>query len=202
MRLLIVTLLSLALGNAFADPLGPPPEGKAMATFAGGCFWCVEEAFDKVEGVERTISGYTGGHVADPSYYEVSGSDTGHAEAVRIVYDPSKVTYRELLDVFWHNIDPTQENRQFCDRGPEYRSAIFYHSDEQRRLAERTRDEIADSGVLPGPIVTEIEQAGPFYKAEEKHQNYYKKNPDSYRFYKTACGREARLRQIWGEQAG
>lgn len=202
MRLLIATVLTLALGNAFADPLGPPPEGKAMATFAGGCFWCVEEAFDKVEGVERTISGYTGGHVADPSYSEVSGSDTGHAEAVRIVYDPSKVTYRELLDVFWHNIDPTQKNRQFCDRGPEYRSAIFYHGDEQRRLAEQTRDEIAESGVLPGPIHTEIEQAGPFYKAEEKHQNYYKKNPDSYRFYKTACGREARLRQLWGEQAG
>ncbi len=202
MRLLIATLLTLALGNAFAEPLGPPPEGKAGATFAGGCFWCVEEAFDKVDGVERTISGYTGGDVPDPTYYQVAGGDTGHAEAVRIVYDPSTVTYRELLDVFWHNIDPTQENRQFCDRGPEYRSAIFYHSDDQRRLAERTRDEIAESGVLPGPIFTEIEQAGPFYKAEDKHQNYYKKNPGNYNFYKQACGREARLRQIWGEQAG
>ncbi len=202
MRWLMIPLLVLTCAGALAEPLGPPPEGRAIATFAGGCFWCVEEAFDPVDGVERTISGYTGGDVPDPSYYDVAGSDTGHAEAVRIVYDPDQVSYRELLDVFWRNIDPTQSNRQFCDRGPEYRSAIFYHDDEQRRLAEQTRDRIAASGVLPGPIVTEIEPAGPFYAAEERHQNYYQKNPERYMFYKASCGREGRLRQIWGEESG
>ncbi|MEX1080838.1 MAG: peptide-methionine (S)-S-oxide reductase MsrA [Halofilum sp. (in: g-proteobacteria)] len=198
----MIPVLALACVGVVADPVGPPPEGRAVATFAGGCFWCVEEAFDPVDGVERTTSGYTGGDVADPSYYEVAGSDTGHAEAVRIVYDPERVSYRELLDVFWHNIDPTQSNRQFCDRGPEYRSAIFYHGDEQRQLAEQTRDRIAASGVLPGPIMTEIESAGPFYAAEERHQNYYQKNPERYMFYKASCGREARLRQIWADESG
>ncbi len=198
MRFVVIPLLALAVSSALAEPVGPPPEGQSVATFAGGCFWCVEEAFDPVEGVERTTSGYTGGDVADPSYYQVAGGDTGHAEAVRIVYDPERVSYRELLEVFWHNIDPTQRNRQFCDRGPEYRSAIFVHDEEQRRLAEQSRERIADSGVLSKPIVTEIEPAGPFYAAEERHQNYYQKNPDRYMFYKASCGREARLRQIWG----
>lgn len=201
-RLLLIPLLAFASGGTLAEPLGDPPAGRALATFAGGCFWCVEEAFDKVDGVERTTSGYTGGDVPDPSYYEVGGGDTGHAEAVRVVYDPQQVGYRELLDVFWHNIDPTQRDRQFCDRGPEYRSAIFYHGQEQRRLAEETKSRIEASGALPGPVVTEIAAAGPFYAAEERHQNFYEKRPTRYNFYKKACGREARLRAIWGDAAG
>lgn len=200
-RLLLLTL-ALVMPPLAAAPLGEPPEGLAAATFAGGCFWCVEEAFDPVEGVHSTTSGYTGGETPDPEYGEVAAGRTRHAEAVRVVYDPDVVSYRELLDVFWHNIDPTVEDRQFCDRGPQYRSAIFYHTPEQRRLAEETRARIDESGQLPGPVVTEINEAGPFYPAEEYHQNYYEKNPVRYKFYKTSCGRQARLEQLWGSDAG
>ena len=203
MRLLLGLLLTTAwMASASAEPLGKPPEGLAQATFAGGCFWCVEEAFDPVEGVEKTISGYTGGEIPDPSYRQVSSGDTGHAEAVRIHYDPDRVTYRELLDVFWRNIDPTVEDRQFCDRGPQYRSAIFHHGSEQKRLAEKTRRAIEESGQLPGEVKTEIVPAGPFYAAEDYHQNYYVKNPTRYKFYKRACGRADRLEELWGKQAG
>ena len=199
-RLSLLWLAVLALPVA-AEPLGDPPEGLAQATFAGGCFWCVEQAFDEVEGVEATISGYTGGDVADPTYHQVSGGDTGHAEAVRIHYDPGVVDYRRLLDVFWHNIDPTVRDRQFCDKGSQYRSAIFYHGDEQERLAKETRRAIEESGRLPGPVVTEIESAGPFYRAEDYHQDYYRKNPARYKFYVTACGRYDRLEELWGDEA-
>jgi len=206
LRLLSALLLVLAsLPAAAAEPLPAPlPEpggGLAAATFAGGCFWCVEEAFEKVDGVERAIAGYTGGDERDPSYREVSRGLTSHTEAVRVEYDPHRVDYAKLLSVFWHNIDPTVENRQFCDTGSQYRTGIFHHSGEQRRLALASRERIAESGVLPAPIVTPIEPAGEFWPAEDYHQDYYRENPVRYKFYVNACGRYDRLEELWGEQA-
>lgn len=177
------------------------PETAARATFAGGCFWCMEEPFDVLEGVYSTTSGYTGGQEADPTYAAVSRGITGHAEAVEVRFDPAKITYGELLEVFWHNIDPTVEDRQFCDRGRHYRTAIYYHEEEQRRLAESTRDAILDAGVVER-IVTEIEPAGAFYPAEDYHQDFYSKNPGRYKSYRIGCGRDRRLREIWGDKAG
>ncbi|HUP01445.1 MAG TPA: peptide-methionine (S)-S-oxide reductase MsrA [Gemmatimonadota bacterium] len=174
---------------------------QSVATFAGGCFWCVEEAFDEVKGVVSTTSGYTGGHTKDPSYDEVTVGDTGHFEAVRVRYDPAVVSYRQLLDAFWRNIDPTDRGGQFCDRGDSYRSAIFYHDPDQKRLAEASRRAIEESRLFQGPIVTEIVAAGEFYPAEEYHQNYYQKNPIRYKFYKWNCGRAARLEELWGEKS-
>ncbi|HEX7081584.1 MAG TPA: peptide-methionine (S)-S-oxide reductase MsrA [Gammaproteobacteria bacterium] len=193
----------LAAAAAVAAPLAAQPaeegsEDTAVATFAGGCFWCVEEAFDKVEGVLSTTSGYTGGHVPHPSYEQVSAGNTGHAESVRVEYDPDVVTYEELLDAFWHNIDPLDAGGQFCDRGDQYRSAIFYHNERQRELAERSKRELEESGVLPGKIVTEIVPATEFYPAEGYHQDYYKHNALRYRFYKYTCGRPDRLEELWG----
>ena len=176
--------------------------GLARATFAGGCFWCMEPPFDVLEGVLSTTSGYTGGSEPDPTYGEVSSGRTGHAEAVEIHYDPTKVSYRELLDVFWQNVDPTTADRQFCDRGSQYRTGIFFHDEEQRRLAEETRSEIEEQGVLKKPIVTEIVAAREFYPAEEYHQDYYKKNPLRYKFYRASCGRDRVLKRIWGEALG
>jgi len=170
------------------------------ATFAGGCFWCVEEAFDAVPGVVSTTSGYTGGRVRNPTYEEVSSGTTGHVEAVQVKYDPSRVSYEELLRVFWRNIDPTDPGGQFCDRGPQYRSVIFYHDDEQRRIAERSKAELERSGRFPR-IVTEIRPAGPFFRAEEEHQDYYRRNPVRYRYYKFGCGRARRLAQLWGAKS-
>lgn len=170
----------------------------AKATFAGGCFWCMEEAFDAVPGVIATTSGYTGGQVKNPTYEQVSSGRTGHAEAVQVEYDPSKVTYARLLEVFWRNIDPTQKDAQFCDYGSQYRSGIFYHDDEQKRLAEASRAALAKSKPFKGEIVTEITKAAQFYPAEDYHQNYYIKNPARYKFYKSGCGRAARLKQLWG----
>lgn len=201
-RSILLAILLLGTAPVRAEPLPEPEEGLAAATFAGGCFWCVEEAYDAVDGVVETISGYTGGEQRDPSYREVSSGRTRHAEAVRVVYDPDEVDYAHLLYVFWRNVDPTVRNRQFCDGGSQYRSAIYYHGEAQKRLAERTRDEIEASGRLPGPIVTEIEPAGPFWAAEDYHQDYYRKNPARYSFYKKACGRQARLEELWGEEAG
>lgn len=201
-RPMLLFVLASFMPPLAAEPLGEPPEGLAAATFAGGCFWCVEEAFDPVDGVRSTTSGYTGGDTPDPTYGDVAAGRTRHAEAVRVVYDPDVVGYRQLLEVFWHNIDPTVENSQFCDKGTQYRSAIFYHTPEQRRLAEETRARIDESGQLPGPVVTEIVEAGPFYVAEEYHQDYYEKNPVRYKFYKVTCGRPARLEQLWGSEAG
>ncbi|MGH7572783.1 MAG: peptide-methionine (S)-S-oxide reductase MsrA [Gemmatimonadota bacterium] len=173
----------------------------AEATFAGGCFWCVEEAFDHVPGVVSTTSGYTGGDTRDPSYEQVSSGGTGHAEAVRVVYDPSATSYQTLLDAFWRNIDPTDAGGQFCDRGDSYRSAIFYHDDGQRRLAEASKRALEGSGRFDAPIATEIEPAGEFYPAEEYHQDYYEKNPVRYKLYKWNCRRAQRLEQIWGEKS-
>jgi peptide-methionine (S)-S-oxide reductase len=190
--------LSLWLGLvAGAAAEGVPPQATAKATFAGGCFWCVEADFDKVEGVISTTSGYTGGRSVNPSYEEVSRGGTGHAEAVEIVYDPAKVSYEKLLEVFWHNIDPLAKDRQFCDHGDQYRSAIFYHGQEQRALAEASKAQVATR--FKQPIQTEIVAAEPFYKAEEYHQDYYKKNPIRYRFYRFNCGRDARLEELWGK---
>jgi peptide-methionine (S)-S-oxide reductase len=197
----LVPVLLLA-GISAAAAQTTSKEGKLeMAIFAGGCFWCMEEAFEKVPGVSAAISGYTGGTVANPTYQQVSGGATGHAEAVRVAYDPAKVTYRQLVDWFWHNIDPFDARGQFCDKGSEYRSAIFYLNEEQRKIAEDSKRALEQSGRLKQPIVTEITAAGPFYLAEDYHQDYYKKNEKRYQFYKYGCGRVQRLEQIWGKAA-
>lgn len=171
----------------------------AKAIFAGGCFWCMEEAYEKVNGVISVISGYTGGKLANPTYEQVSAGGTGHTESVEVIYDPNKVTYQHLLEVFWHNIDPTALNAQFCDHGTQYRSAIFYHDDMQKQLIDESKQAIESSKSFPQPIVTEIVPASVFYPAEEYHQNFYKKNPVRYKFYKWNCGRSQRLEQLWGK---
>jgi peptide-methionine (S)-S-oxide reductase len=195
--LLWLGLIAIAAGQGAAPPAGAPA-ASAVATFAGGCFWCVEADFDKVAGVISTTSGYTGGRTANPTYEEVSRGGTGHAEAVEIVYDPAKVSYETLLDVFWHNIDPLVKDRQFCDRGNQYRTAIFYHDEEQHRLAEASKAEVAKR--FKQPIATEIVAAGPFTKAEDYHQDFYMKNPVRYKFYRYNCGRDARLEELWGKK--
>ena len=170
----------------------------AKATFAGGCFWCMEHPFDEIDGVKSTISGYIGGHKKNPTYEEVSAGETGHTEAVQVTYDPEKVSYQELLDIFWRNIDPTVKNRQFCDVGSQYRSGIYYHDEEQKRLAEESKEELNNSKRFK-IIHTEIEPASVFYPAEEYHQDYYIKNPIRYRLYKYGCGRDKRLAELWGK---
>ena len=168
------------------------------ATFAMGCFWCSEEAFEKVPGVISVVSGYTGGKVKNPSYEQVSSGRTGHTEAVEVTFDPAKVSYEKLLDTFWLNHDPTVKDRQFCDSGSQYRPEIFYHSVEQKRLAEASKAKWEKAKPFKQPILTPITPAGEFYPAEDYHQDYYKKNPVQYRFYVTGCGRYARLDQLWG----
>ncbi|RMH14538.1 MAG: peptide-methionine (S)-S-oxide reductase [Gammaproteobacteria bacterium] len=168
-----------------------------MAVFAGGCFWCMESDFEKLPGVLNVVSGYTGGHVVNPSYRQVSAGGTGHAESVRIEYDPKKISYTELLDYFWRHIDPLTPNGQFCDHGSQYRTAIFYLNEKQKRLAESSRQAIDKSGRFPRPVVTEIVPAGVFYPAEEYHQDYYRKNPLRYHFYRFNCGRDDRLDALW-----
>ncbi len=186
-----------------AKPLTPPTaSSSAKATFAGGCFWCVESDFDKVPGVISTTSGYIGGKTINPSYEQVSSHTTGHAEAVEIVYDPSKVTYEKLLEHYWHSIDPTTKDQQFCDRGSPYRTAIFAHNEAQLKSALASKTALEKSKPFKEPIVTEIVLAGSFYPAEEYHQDYYKKNPVRYKFYRTSCRRDARLQEIWGDLAG
>ena len=169
------------------------------ATFAGGCFWCMEPPFDKLEGVISVTSGYTGGHTKNPTYEEVSSGGTGHAEAVQVVFDPAKIGYKTLLDVYWRNVDPTTPNRQFCDVGTQYRSAIFTHDEAQKKLAEDSRRALEESGRLKGKVVTEIVPASAFYPAEEYHQKYYRKNPVRYKFYRYNCGRDQRLEELWGK---
>ena len=192
--------LVLALSGAVAAHAAAPAN-TAKATFAGGCFWCMEPPFEALDGVVSVTSGYTGGAKDRPTYEEVSAGGTGHAEAVEIANDPAKVSYQKLLDVFWHNVDPTTPDRQFCDKGRQYRTAIFYHDDTQKRLAEESKAALERAGKLPGPIVTEIVSAGPFWPAEEYHQDYYKKNPVRYRYYRYGCGRDARLHEVWGDAA-
>lgn len=168
------------------------------AIFAGGCFWCTESDFDKVQGVISTTSGYTGGQKKNPTYEEVSAGGTGHAEAVQVVYDPAKVSYAQLLEYFWHHVDPVTPNAQFCDHGHQYRSAIFYLNDEQRRLAESSRAALEKSKPFKGAIVTEIAAATTFYPAEEYHQNYHARNPVRYNYYRWNCGRDQRIEELWG----
>ena len=170
----------------------------ALATFAGGCFWCMEPPYDELDGVISTIAGYIGGTRHNPTYGEVSTGGTGHTEAMEIRYDPSKITYQKLLDVFWVNIDPTAADRQFCDKGSQYRAGIFYHNNEQKALAEASRQKIIDSGRFDR-VVTEITPASRFYRAEEYHQDYYIKNPLRYKFYRYNCGRDRRLEELWGD---
>jgi len=191
----MVMLVALAMTGAASGQ-----EETGYATFAGGCFWCIEADFEKVEGVVTVTSGYTGGTVEDPSYEDVSAGGTGHAEAVRVVFDPEVVSYRELLDIFWHNIDPTVVDRQFCDIGSQYRSAIFYHDETQREMAEQSLAELEHSKPFPEPIVTEITAASAFYPAEAYHQDYYKKNKLRYSYYRKGCGRDRRLAELWGEK--
>jgi peptide-methionine (S)-S-oxide reductase len=183
---------------------GTSPQGESYqkATFAGGCFWCMEHPFDELPGVISVTSGYTGGTKKNPTYEEVSAGGTGHAESVQIVFDPAKIGYERLLTVYWHNIDPTVKDRQFCDTGHQYRSAIFYHSEQQKLLALKSREALDKSRRFTVPIATEIVPAGVFYPAEDYHQHYYKKNPIRYKFYRTSCGRDRRLHELWGDTAG
>lgn len=175
-----------------------PAEASAQAIFAGGCFWCMEPPFDKLDGVAATISGYIGGQQENPTYKQVSAGRTGHTEAVQVFYDPAKIGYQELLDVFWRNIDPTVENRQFCDWGSQYRTGIFYLDDEQQSLAEASNQELIDSQRFED-VYTEVTTATVFYPAEEYHQDFYKKNPTHYKRYRAGCGRDQRLKSLWGE---
>jgi len=172
---------------------------KARAYFAGGCFWCMEEAFEQVEGVLWVFSGYMGGNVPNPTYEQVSAGRTGHAEAVEVTYDPAKVSYQQLLEAFWRNVDPLTPNAQFCDHGSQYRSAVFYATDEEKRLAEASKATIEQTKEFPAPIVTELVPASTFYQAEDYHQDYYKKNPFRYKYYKYSCGRAKRLEALWGK---
>jgi peptide-methionine (S)-S-oxide reductase len=196
--LLVVTALAIPFGSLQAQ--SKPAPGLEVATFAGGCFWCMEAPFDVLPGVVSTTSGYTGGHKVNPTYEEVTTGTTGHTEVVQVVYDPRKVSYRQLLEVFWRNIDPTTPNAQFCDHGSQYRSGIFYHTEEQLRLAKASRDHIERTKSFREPIVTEITPAKAFYRAEEYHQDYYKKNPLRYKYYRANCGRDNRLEQLWGKR--
>ena len=205
-------ILALAGWWFYATPRQPPeapgqtsaavlPAGSEVAVFAGGCFWCTEADFDKVPGVLATTSGYTGGKTANPTYAEVSSHTTGHAEAVQVVFDPRQVSYRQLVDHFWRTIDPTVKDRQFCDIGTPYRTAIFATTAEQLQAAKDSRAELDKTKPFPEPIVTQLLMADDFYPAEAEHQNYHQNNPVRYDFYRKGCGRDARLAQLWGEQA-
>ena len=202
--LLALILSCIAVRTVSADSknqVASPSGTLEKAVFAGGCFWCMEAPFDRFPGVLSVTSGYTGGKKRSPTYKEVSAGDTGHAEAVQIVYDPAKTSYDKLLAVFWHNIDPTVTDQQFCDSGDQYRSAIFYTTEEQRRIALQSKSALEKSKPFKAPIVTEITSAGEFYPAEEYHQHYYKKNPLRYAYYRNGCGRDQRLKELWGRAA-
>ena len=203
LRTLLLVLLGSLTWPTLAQTAAPTTApATARATFAGGCFWCVEADFDKVPGVLSTTSGYIGGTVANPSYAQVSAKRTGHAEAVQIVFDPARVSYEQLLEKFWRSIDPTTVDRQFCDAGSPYRTAIFTHDAAQLEAARRSLQALEKSKPFKAPIVTQIEPAGPFYAAEESHQNYHQKNPLRYRYYRSGCGRDAALEALWGKSPG
>ena len=192
--------LAACAGAAAGAPVSRAGLGTAKATFAGGCFWCMETAFEGLPGVTAVISGYTGGFKKHPAYEEVSSGSTGHAESVQITYDPRRITYAQLLDVFWHNVDPTQANGQFCDHGTQYRSAIFYADSSERRQAEAWRRSLETTPQrFKGPIVTQIVPAPEFWPAEEYHQDFYRKDPVRYESYRTGCGRDRRLAELWGK---
>lgn len=199
--------LFAAMGLLFSSallatqPTPAAPEGLAKATFAAGCFWCVEGPFDKLDGVVSTTSGYIGGQVKNPKYKQVSAGTTGHTEAVEVVYDPNKVSYQKLLDTFWVNVDPTVNDRQFCDIGSQYRPGIFWHDKNQQQLAATSIKKINQSGRFAEPVKLELTKATTFYAAEDYHQDYYLTNPARYKYYRWACGRDKRLKQLWGDLA-
>ncbi|MEO8652179.1 MAG: peptide-methionine (S)-S-oxide reductase MsrA [Hyphomicrobiaceae bacterium] len=200
--LLLATAVAVAQSTpAPKEAAKTADEASAVATFAGGCFWCMEPPFDAVDGVISTVSGFMGGKTLKPSYSQVSAGGTGHLEVMHVTYDPKKVSYEKLLEVYWHNIDPYDAGGQFCDRGHTYTTAIFAHTDEQKKLAEASKAELVTSGPFKQPIVTMIRDAGAFTAAEEYHQDYYKKNPVRYKYYRYSCGRDARLEAIWGKAA-
>jgi peptide-methionine (S)-S-oxide reductase len=201
MRTLLAALFILLLPLQAAHAAATPAKTET-ATFAGGCFWCMVPPFKNLPGVVSVTAGYTGGHVANPSYEQVSSGDTGHAESVQVIYDPSKVNYAKLLDVFWHNIDPVTPQQQFCDVGDQYRTAVFFHGEEQKKLAIASRDALQASGVTKGPIVTQIVAASTFYPAEDYHQDYYQKNEIRYQIYRHGCGRDQRLKELYGDKSG
>jgi peptide-methionine (S)-S-oxide reductase len=190
-------IANAALATVVATPV-PDPKNLEIATFAGGCFWSMQRMMDEVPGVITTTVGYTGGNVPNPTYEQVSTETTGHAESVEVVFDSAQISYAQLLDAYWHDIDPVAVDQQFCDRGSSYRTAIFYHDAEQQRLAEASKQALAASGRFDQPIVTEIVAATTFYPAEDYHQKFYLKNPDHYAAYRAGCGRDERLAQIWG----
>ncbi|MEX2481939.1 MAG: peptide-methionine (S)-S-oxide reductase MsrA, partial [Gammaproteobacteria bacterium] len=195
----LVLVAALTSCSSVVHAVEPAPPDRALATFAGGCFWCMEGPFDELDGVLSTTSGYTGGEVEQPTYEQVSAGTTGHTEAVQIVYDPAQVSYAELLDVFWRNIDPTTPDRQFCDKGSQYRPAIFYHDDAQHETVQTSLAQIKKVKTFAEPIQVEIAAAAEFYPAEEYHQDFYLKNPIRYRYYRYRCGRDERLEALWGQ---
>lgn len=203
LRLLATAFCAAVLAaTAVAQTEAPKAEADRkleVATFASGCFWCTESDFDKVKGVVETTSGYMGGTTPDPTYEQVSTGTTGHAEVLQLKYDPREVTYEELLDVYWHNVDPLDGGGQFCDRGSQYRPAIFYHTEEQKRLAETSKTTLEESGRFDQPIAVEITTASTFTPAEDYHQDFYLRNPVRYTFYRIGCGRDARLEALWGK---
>lgn len=196
---LTVAVLLIGAWNVPSTGLAAADATSGKAYFAGGCFWCMEEVFEKVEGVLSVTSGYMGGTVSNPTYKEVSAGRTGHTESVEVVYDPAKVSYQKLLDAFWHNVDPITPNAQFCDHGNQYRSAIFFRTDEEKRASDSSKQSIEQSRRFKEPIVTQIAMALQFYPAEEYHQDFYKKNPIRYKLYKYNCGRAQRLEELWGK---
>lgn len=199
--LLTLAVAAFAQGPAPTPAAAPAAASTAKATFAGGCFWCVESDFDKVPGVLSTTSGYIGGTLANPSYNQVSAKNTGHTEAVEIVFDPAKVSYEQLLNVYWRSIDPTVVDRQFCDVGSPYRTAIFAHGPQQLAAAQASKAALEKTKPFSAPIVTPVLPATTFYAAEDYHQDYYKKNPVRYAYYRSSCGRDARLKELWGKAA-
>ncbi len=198
-RRIVQAALTTGLFVILSSAIAQAPGELSKATFAGGCFWCMEPPYDKIDGVIETVSGFSGGDVENPSYDAVVRGGTGHLEVVQVVYDPDKVSYEQLLEIFWRNIDPFQANGQFCDRGPMYRSAIFPHDESQREAAEASLRQIAQLGLSEQPIDTRIIDFEAFYPAEDYHQNYYLENPVRYRYYRWSCGRDQRLEELWGE---
>lgn len=198
LALLLIVVVSLVFSGKMLVS-AETDNGTTTAIFAGGCFWCMEPPYDKLDGVIATTSGYTGGHTENPSYKQVSAGGTGHYEAIEITYDPKKIDYATLLNAFWHNVDPLDAHGQFCDKGESYRTAIFYNNDEQKKLAEDSKQQLIDSNQFKEKIATVIEPTKTFYPAEDYHQDYYQKNPLRYKYYRFACGRDKRLEELWGE---
>jgi methionine-S-sulfoxide reductase len=195
----LITVALLLATSALNYSIAQADTDKATATLAGGCFWCIESDFEKLDGVIKVVSGYTGGHVDNPSYKQVSAGKTGHIESVIITYDPARLEYKQILDYFFHHIDPTNDKGQFCDIGPQYRPAIFYQDETQQKIAEQSLQEIAQNKPFKDPVKVELLKASNFYPAEEYHQDYYRKNPIRYKYYRYSCGRDDRVEELWGK---